>query len=68
MIFEPVVFLIPGFGTFWFHKREDDSNAYFSVRLKGVYILWLKVVHGDGGVSDRDHFLSVEEYSSCLRL
>ena len=35
-IFEPMVFHIPGFGTFWLHKQVDDSNACFVVRLKGV--------------------------------
>ena len=59
-----MVFHIPGFGTFQLHKRAYDYNVGFSVRLKGVDILWLQVVHGDEYVSERDHCLSVEENPS----
>ena len=34
-IFEPMVFHIPGFRTFWLNKQANDSNTYFSFRLKG---------------------------------
>ena len=46
-IFDPVVFHIPGFGLFRLHKGAGDWNACFDIRLKGVYIFWLQVVHGD---------------------
>ena len=68
MIFDPVVFHNPEFGTFQLHKREENYNAYFDVRLKGVSILWLRLVHVDEGVSDKDHCLSIEEHPSCFRL
>ena len=45
-IFEPMVFHIPGFGTFRLNKQADDSNACFAIRLKGVSIFRLRVVHG----------------------
>ena len=59
-IFEPMLFHIPVFGTFWIHKRADNSNACFDVQLKGFSILWLHVVHGNEGVYDRGHCLYVE--------
>ena len=34
-IFEPMVFLIPGFRTFLLHKQVNDSNACFAFQLKG---------------------------------
>ena len=66
-IFEPMVFHIPVFETFWIHKR-GRFQACFSVRLKGVSFFWLRVVHEEEGVSDSDHCLSVEEYPSCFHL
>ena len=44
---EPMVFHIPGFGTFWLHERAENFNVYFAVWLEGVDILWLRVVHSD---------------------
>ena len=67
-IFKPMVFHISVFGTFRLHKRVDNSNACFAVRIKGVSIFWLWVVHGNEGISDRDHCLYVEEHPSCFRL
>ena len=67
-IFEPMVFHIPGFGTFWLNKRANNSNACFAIQIKGITTFWLRVVHGKEGVSDRGRFLSVEEHPSCFRL
>ena len=63
-----MVSYVPRFGTFWLRERADDSNAGFAVQLEGVAVFWLRVVHGDEGMSDRDHCLYVEGYPSCFRL
>ena len=67
-ILEPMVFHNPWFGMFWLHKQVDDSNASFPVQMEGIAIFWLWMAHGDEGVSDREHWLSVEEHTSYFRL
>ena len=66
-ILGPMVSRVPGFGLFRLHERADDANAGFSVGLEGIAVVWLRVVHGNEGVSDRDHLFSVEERPSCFR-
>ena len=56
MIFEPMLFHIQLFVMFWLHKQAENSNACFAFRLDGVSIFWLRLVHGNEGVSDRDNF------------
>ena len=67
VVIKPVVYHVPGSGTFWLHERVDDAKSSFDVVLEGNVVVWLRVAHGDDGVLDRDHYLSIGEYTSYVR-
>ena len=51
---------VPGLGMFWLHERTDDANSSSDVILKGIYVVWLSVVHDDEGVLYWYHLLYIE--------
>ena len=63
----PMVYNVPVFEIFWLHERAYNSNSSFAVILEGIAVFWLQLFHGDGGMSNRYHCLSVEEHPSCFR-
>ena len=49
-------------------KEQDDVSSSFSVGIEGITVVWLWVVHGDEGVSDREHWFYIKKHPSCFRL
>ena len=61
-----MVFHVLGFGTFQIHEREDNVNSIFAFIFEWIVVVLFRVSHGDKGVSDRDHCLSIYENASCF--